>query len=167
MSLMLTLLCLLALSPAQDNADILAAFGRAEVYVDRAHDHYADLHNFLLLQDKNGASDVSEEDWESTVIPQTNKIAMFMHLAMKEIESVIPQKIKTDFWKQVYYDVYDTWSLNTKVAFEEVDFYRSEYLLEIGMYDNFLEMYRVIFFTKFDQIMVAKNTLVDLREQLK
>ncbi len=164
---MLTLLCLLTLSPVQDNADILAAFGRAEVYVDKAHDHYADLHNFLLLESKNGASDVSEDDWETMVIPQTKKIAMFMHLAMKEIESVMPQKIKTDFWEQVYYNVYDTWALKTKVAYEEVDFYRSEYLLELGMYDNFLEMYRIIFFMNFDQIMVAKNTLVDLGKQLK
>ncbi len=164
---MLTLLCLLALSPAPDNADILAAFGRAEVYVDRANDHYADLHNFLLLENKSGASDVSEDDWETKVIPQTKKIAMFMHLAMKEIESVMPQKIKIDFWKQVYYNVYDTWALNTKIAFDEVDFYRSEYLLEFGMYDNFLGMYRIIFFTKFDRIMVAKNMLVDLGKQLK
>lgn len=159
-------LALTILLPKSDSATILAAFGRADVYAEKAYGYYCNIHNFLLSEYQSGKTDIEKEDWEEKVIPWAEKVVMNMNQAIAEVESVMPGDIKTEFWKDVYYDVWQSWKLDTEV-FRKMDFYQSEYTMKLAGYPNYLHMYLAITDSKFNSILRACGKLQALAKELR
>ena len=86
---LLTLLitCLLALS-GPDDADILVALGRAEVYAEKASDFYKSMCTYMRGKYDKGETDIGKKDWEETIKPYEKKARMFMKMAQKELQSI-------------------------------------------------------------------------------
>ena len=91
---------------------------------------------------------------------------MNMNQAIAEVESVMPSNIKTEFWKDVYYDVWQSWKLDTEV-FRKMDFYQSEYTMKLAGYPNYLHMYLAITDSKFNSILRACGKLQALAKELR
>lgn len=159
------LLCSLMFSgPKSDNAAVLAAFGRAEVYVEKSYNYYCRMHNYMYLEYQDGKTDIYREDWDAVVLPLSDKIAMNLDQAMAELESVMPapNKIKRgDFWSKVYYGVFKNWEFY-RDFFREMNFYQSEYLMRVFGYPSYLYMYLALTDNKFENI---ESSLAELREQ--
>lgn len=164
------LLCSLMFSgPKADNAAVLAAFGRAEVYVEKSYNYYCRMHNYMYLEYQDGKTDISREDWDAVVLPLADKIAMNLDQAMAELESVMPapNKIKRgDFWSTVYYGVFLDWECY-KDFFREMDFYQSEYLMRVFGYPSYLYMYLALTDNRFENIESSLAKLKAQAETLK
>lgn len=158
-------LALTILVPKSDSATILAAFGRADVYAEKAYGYYCRIHNYLLSEYQSGKTDIEIEDWEEKVIPWAEKVVMNMDQAIAEVESVMPDNIKKAFWKDVYYEVWQSWKLDTEV-FRKMDFYQSEYTMKLAGYPNYLHMYLAITDGKFNSILRACGKLRELAKEL-
>ena len=100
------------------------------------------------------------------MIPWAEKVVMNMNQAIAEVESVMPGNIKTEFWKDVYYDVWQSWKLDTEV-FRKMDFYQSEYTMKLAGYPNYLHMYLAITDSKFNSILRACGKLQALAKELR
>lgn len=155
------ILSIITFSSGPDNADILAAFGRADVYAEKAYVYYCRMHNYLLREYKAGKTDIEKEDWDENVVPWATKAVMNMDQAMAELESVMPDKIKKGFWEDVYYEVWDSWKLDTD-AIRKLGFYQSEYTMRISGFPNYLYMYLAVIDGKFKSIEQARNKLQKL-----
>ena len=159
------ILSIITYTPSPDTADILAAFGRADVYAEKAYEYYSRMHNYLLREYKAGKTDIEKEDWDEKVVPWAKKAVMNMDQAMAEIESVMPDKIKKGFWEDVYYEVWQRWEWDTDVI-RKLDFYQSEYTMKLAGYPNYLYMYLVITDSEFESIEQARGKLHELAKEL-
>ena len=162
---LLTLLitCLLALS-GPDDADILVALGRAEVYAEKASDFYKSMCTYMRGKYDEGETDIGKKDWEETIKPYEKKARMFMEMAQKELQSIIPAEPKTAFWRDVY-EVYYQWHVSA-THLKDMNFYQDEFLKSLGGYPSFLHMYLAISTGKVINIDKGCDNLDKIRQAL-
>lgn len=163
-ALLYLILSLLVFATPNDKVDICRAFGRAEVYIELAESHYAEIYNYFIIENGKGTEDVSVEDWDAKIVPQAKKVAMFTSLAEREITSVMPDVIRTDLWKEVR-GVLQMWDYGY-TTFNELSFYQDEYLYMVAEYKNYLQMYFIILYNHWDMISKAKDKLMELKKQI-
>lgn len=159
------ILSVFALGKAPDSAAILAAFGRADVYAEKAYDYYVSIHNFFVSERNAGKTDIEKEDWDRIVLPLAKKAMMNMDQAMAEVKSVLPDGKRKDFWKDVYNNVLSRWQYDTD-AIRKMDFYQSEYIMRFAGYPDYIYMYLAILDNKFSSIENARTELKKIVKEL-
>lgn len=148
-------------SDGKVDVEALRAFGRADVYAERAQTYWGRIWKFLADEYNLGRREVSREDWDEKVMPDVKKAVMNMDMAISEIESVLPEKCESEFWKDIKNKVLWHWQVNTDVLRKQ-QFFDSEYLLNIGYYPSYIDMYFAIFNGKFEAIEHARKRLEEL-----
>ena len=162
----LTLLLLLMMPLANpDDADILAALGRAEVYAEKASDLYKDMYNYLRKEYDAGKTDIDKRNWEYDVKPFEKKARMLMNIAQEELSSIMPEELKSDIWKRIHYEVYASWEIVVN-HLKDLDFYQSEYTMYLACYPSYLYMYLAITSGKIKELDKANQALEDIRQEI-
>lgn len=162
--LIISLFLMLSMSNL-DDADILAALGRAEVYAEKASDLYKGMYDYLRKEYDASKTDIDKRAWEYDVKPFEKKARMFMGMAREELASIIPEELKSDLWKRIRNEVYAPWDIVAN-HLKDMDFYQSEYMLHLAGYPSYLYMYLAITSGKIKELDKANQALEDIRQEV-
>ncbi len=149
--------------------EILSAFQSAQRSIEDTEVPYSKLHNYLLMRYREGAENLTPQEWDEVVEPLGKEIEKGIRESMQTL-SVVRYNEKGDLRRLKSYqtDFLKRYQLMEYLAdlFGDLKHLESDYLMAIGRYNSYVEMYLSIVIVKHKELWSLQDGAKQILESL-